>query len=154
MSRTPSRSDRKADDADVSYNIATLFTGRDTAIHLFKKDNNSVEVLIAKIPEPDRYYNNYNTDDREKLDQHAIGRWIVEDSARELEKWDYNTSSYKTNSGNRHLRDVYFECDRSEINEAIIKAKRFVNTFEQKVFEQNQRIGKDPSSSPLQDLSE
>ena len=148
---SPSRSDRKADDADVSYDIATPFSHLDAAIHLFDKED-SVEVLIGHIPEPYMYHDNYNTDDREKLDQHAIAHWILDDAGSELSEWDYNTSSYKTNNPNYHLRDVYFECDRSEVNEAVLSAKRFLITLEEKVVAQKQRFGREFGNSPLQDL--
>jgi len=151
MSRSsPSRSDRKADDADISYEIATPFQGNDAAIHLFSQDDDSVEVLIAHVPEPYKYYNNYNRDN----DQQAVGRWILDDVGSELQKWEYETSSYKTNNPNYHLRDVYFECDRSEVNEAVLSAKRFLTKIEEKVVKQKQRVEKNLSNSPLKDLPE
>jgi len=155
MSRSsPSRSDRKADDADISYEIATPFQGNDAAIHLFSQDNDSVEVLIAHIPEPHYYYNNGNRDSRDYLDQHAVARWILDDVGSELQKWEYQTSSYKTNNPYYHLRDVYFECDRSEVNEAVLSAKRFLTKLEEKVVKQKQNVEKNLSNSPLNDLPE
>lgn len=154
MSRSsPSRSDRKADDADVSYEIATPFQGSNAAIHLFARDDDLVEVLIAHIPEPHHYYNNYNSDSRDFLDQHAVGRWILDDVGSELQNWDYRTSSYKTNNPNYHLRDVYFECDRSEVNEAVLSAKRFLTKLEEKVVKQKQGRKSELSNSPQKDLS-
>jgi len=152
--RSPSRSDRKADDSDVSYDVATPFSNRDVTIHLFAQDDDSIEVIIANIPEPYFYYDNYDTDEREKLDQHAIARWIVDDAASELRDWEFQTSSYKTTNPNYHLRDVYFECDRSEVNEAVLATKRFITTLEEKVVKQQQRIDKGLANSPLKDLPE
>lgn len=152
--RKPSRSDRKGDDADVSYDIATPFSETDATIYLFRQDNGSIEVLIGHIPEPYFYYDNYDTDEREKLDQHAIARWILDDAASELQDWEWDTSPYKTTNPNYLLRDVYFECDRSEVNEAVLSAKRFLTTLEEKVVKQKQRIDYDLSNSPLEDLPE
>lgn len=151
--RSPSRSDRKGDDADVTYEIATPFSHVDAAIHLFV-EGDSVEVLIGHIPEPYMYHDNYDTDNREKLDQHAIAQWIVDEAAEELAEWEYNTSDYKTNNPNYHLRDVYFKCNRSEVNEAVLAAKRFLTTLEQKVARQRQRADSGFGYSPLQDLPE
>lgn len=151
---SPSRSDRKAADADVSYEIATPFSGNDAAIHLFKKDNDSVEVLIARIRKPYCYHNDYNADDRDHLDQKAIARWILDDVGSELQNWEYQTSSYKTNNPNYHLRDVYFECDRTEVNEAVLSAKRFLNKLEEKVVKQRQSAEPELSNSPVKDLTE
>lgn len=150
----PSRSDRKGDEADVSYDFATPFSRGDATIYLFRQDDGSVEVLIGHIPQPYFYYDNYNTDNREKLDQHAIAHWIVDDAASELQQWDYNTSSYETNNPNYHLHDIYFECERSEVNEAVLAAKRFLTTIEQKVVKQYGQINKELPGSPLQDLPE
>ncbi|WP_424001020.1 hypothetical protein ACOZ4I_15220 [Haloarcula salina] len=150
---SPSRSDRKADEADVSYDIATPFSTLDAGIYLFEKED-SVEVLIGHIPEPYMYYDNYNTDNREQLDQHAIARWIVDDVASELSDWEHETSFYSTRNPNYHLRDIYFECDQSEVNEAVLSARRFLITLEEKVVKQKQRIDRELGNSPLQDLSE
>jgi len=150
----PSLSERTADDADVSYEISTPFENTDAAIHLFAKDDSSVRVLIAGVPQPYRYYNNYNNDDRKFLDQHAIARWILDDVGSELQNWEYKTSSYKTRNPNYHLRDVYFECDRSEVNEAVLAAKRFLTKLEEKVVRHKQNIEKDLSYSPVKDLPE
>lgn len=153
MSRSsPSRSGRKGDEADVTYDIATPFKNTNATIYLFAHEDNSVEVLIGNIPEPKVYHDNYATDDREKLDQHAIAHWIVDDVADELQRWEYRTSSYKTNNPNYHLRDVYFECDRSEVNEAVLAAKRFLIKLEEKVVKQEQRGDYRHSNSPEQDL--
>ena len=152
--RRPARSDRKAEEADVSYDIALPFEDRNASIYLFAQDDDPIEVLIGNIPEPYFYYDNYNTDERDKLDQHAIAHWIFEEAATELEDWDYQTSSYKTNNPNYHLRDVYFECDRSEINEAVLAAKRFLIALEEKVVAQKLMIDKEFSESPLRDLPE
>jgi len=153
MSRSrSSRSGRKADDADVSYEVETPFFGKTSTIYLFANDDQSVEVLIGNIPVPYFYHDNYNTDNREDLDQHAVSRWILEDSASELDPWEYNTSSSRSNSGNYYLQDVYFECERSDVNKAVLASKRFLVTLEEKVVAHIESIDKPLSYSPLQDL--
>jgi len=146
MSRSsPSRSARKADNADVSYEIATPFQSTNTTIHLFAKDDDSVEVLIARIPVPKHYHDNHK-------DQSAVARWIIDDVGSELRNWEYRTSSHKSNNAHYYLRDIYFECNRSEVNEAVIAAKRFLTKLEEKVVRQRQNVENNLSRSPLNDL--
>lgn len=153
MSRsTPSRSGRKSDDADVTYDIEMPFERRNASIYLFGHEDETAEVLIGHIPEPMNYHNNYHSSDEDFLRQHGVARWIVDDAAEELENWDYKTSSYKTNNPNYHLRDVYFECDLAELNDAVLAAKRFLSALEEKVIKQRERGDKDHSTTPQQDL--
>ncbi|GGK82829.1 hypothetical protein [Haloarcula sebkhae] len=148
-----SRSSRKGEDANVSYSIATPFTNKDATIFLFDNDDGTVEVLIGDIPTPSRYYKNYQTDDREKHYQHGVARWILDDAGRELKQWDYSTSSSKSRNPNYYLCDVYFECDEAEVNEAVLAAKRFLTTLEEKVVMQKQQFGSSFTDSPQQALS-
>lgn len=154
MSRSSrSRSGRIGDNADVTYDIEMPFESKNASIYLFDRDNETVEVLIGRIPEPKSYHNNYNSSDEDFLRQHGIARWIVEDAAEELEAWDYKTSSYKTNNPNYHLRDVYFECDIAELDDAVLAAKQFLSTLEEKVIKQRERVDKDHATSPQRDLN-
>ena len=153
MSRSsPSRSGRKGDDADVSYEIEMPFERRDATIYLFTHDDEAVEVLIGHIPAPINYHNNYNSTDNDFHRQHGIARWIVDDAAQELDEWEYKTSSYKSNNPNYSLRDVYFECEASEVNTAVLAAKRFLSTLEEKVIRQRENDDRAHSASPEQDL--
>lgn len=153
MSRSRrSRSGRKGDDADVTYNIEMPFERKNASIYLFGHEDETAEVLIGHIPEPMNYHNNYHSSDEDFLRQHGVARWIVDDAAEELENWDYKTSSYKTNNPNYHLRDVYFECDLADLNDAVLSAKRFLSTLEEKVIKQRERGDKDHSTTPQQDL--
>lgn len=153
MSRSsPSRSGRKSDDADVTYNIEMPFERKGASIYLFDQEDETVEVLIGHIPEPIKYHNNYNSTDEDFHRQHGVSRWIVDDAAEELENWDYKTSSYKTNNPNYHLRDVYFDCSVDELNGAVLAAKRFLRTLEEKVIKQREREDRSHPTSPQQDL--
>ena len=147
---SPSRSQRKGDNADVSYDIDLPFSRKDATIYLFDEDDGTVEVLIGNVPEPLRYYINYNSSDRDIHDQHAVARWILDDASHELKKWDYKTSSYKTNNPNYHFQDVYFKCDIEELNEAVLAAKRFLSSIEEKVIRQRSREERDYPTSPQQ----
>lgn len=147
-----SRSGRKGDDADVRYTVDLPFENRDATIYLFAKESETVEVLIGHIPEPVKYHNNYNSTGREVLDQHSVARWILDEAGQELDEWDYSKSSYKTNNPNYHLRDIYFECNINEVNEAVLAAKRFLNTIEERVIKQRKRDDKNQPTSPQKEL--
>ena len=145
-----SRSGRKGDDADVKYNIDMPFENNNVTIYLFAEEDETVEVLIGHIPEPLNYHDNYNSSDRNVLDQHAVSRWMLHDASHELQEWDYETSSYITNNPNYNLRDIYFKCDIQELNEAVLAAKRFLNSFEEKVIRQRDCEERDHPTSPQQ----
>ena len=152
--RRSSRSDKKGDDALVTYGIATPFNIHDVTIYLFQAGHDAIEVLIGHVPEPYMYHDNAETDDTAHLDNQSIARWILEQAAQPLEKWGYDTSDYKTNNPNYHLRDVYFECPRAEVNEAVLAAKEFVRALEAAVVRHRERAGAGLPRSPQQDLAE
>lgn len=147
---SPSRSGCKGDNADVSYNIDMPFEKQNATIYLFAEEDETVEVLIGHVPEPLKYHNNHNSSSRDILDEHAVAHWILHDASQELKKWDCKTSSYKTNNPNYHLRDVYFRCDIQELNEAVLAAKRFLSSLEEKVIRQRNRGERSHRTSPQQ----
>ncbi len=139
MSRSrPSRSGKYADDADVTYEIEMPFESRDSRIHLREIEDGEVEVIIAQIPVPEKYNTDRNyprqlEDNEDKIRANATAKWVLKDSARMLDKYEWNTSSRKSNNPNYYLRDVYFTCDIDELDEAVMRAKKFLTELEGKV---------------------
>jgi hypothetical protein len=137
MSRSrPNRSRKLEDEADVVYNIDTPFQSSDAKILLIDRGEDGVEVIIGNIPTPTKYDldRNYpgNLDDDDKMRTHAVAKWIVTETTSKLADYDWKTSSYKTNKPNYHLRDVYFTCERSEVDDAVLAAKKFLTELEEK----------------------
>lgn len=161
--QSDSYGETKRDDADVRYEIATPFNprGNDAEILLFD-EGDTVEIIVHRIPEPATYYINspntasdeLNPDTTEdKIRENEVANWIMKETLETLSRYGPEKSSYTTNSGNRHINDVYFTCDRSELNEAVLRAKEFVHTLEQKRFRQQQMYRENVGRSPERDLS-
>lgn len=114
-----------------------------------------VEVLVSQVPVPGGYHQNYQRqyEETEEVKQHAVARWILEDAARVLDKYDWNTSSHKANSGNRYLCDVYFTCEREDVDEATMDAKKFLTNLEEKVLFHSRRSGIELREPPSELLS-
>jgi len=134
--KSSNRSAKLEDEADVRYDIDTPFTDHDAKILLIERGEDEVEVIVGFIPEPARYNLDKNHPDllenEEQMQCHAVAEWIVNETTRMFSKYDWETSEYKTTNPNYHLRDVYFTCSKSELDEAIITAKRFITELEEK----------------------
>jgi hypothetical protein len=162
-SQSDSYGDRKRDDADVRYDIATPFNprGNDAEILLFDEED-TVEIIVHRIPDPTTYYINYpntasdelNPDTTEdKIRENEVADWIIEESLEILSEYEPEKSDYTTNSGNRYINDIHFTCGRNEVNEAVLDAKEFLNELEKKRFRQQQKYQENVGRSPKKDLS-
>ena len=134
--RRSNRSARLDDEADIVYTIDTPFQNRDAKILLIDRGSDRVEVTIGNIPTPSKYRldKNYpgNLENEETMRTHAAAKWIVTESLEALSNYDWETSDYKTNNPNYHLRDVYFTCSYDEVDDAVMAAKQFIMALEQK----------------------
>lgn len=151
MSRSrPSRSERKKDRADVDYDVAVPFSSGVATIYLFELEDDEVEVIIANIPVPPEIVNLHPNAEETR----AVSEWILKDTAKELEKWGYNTSCARSQTNNYFLRDIWFRCARSEVNEAFVAARMFIIKLEAKVRVQREHFdSRGTRGSPLRDIS-
>lgn len=148
-----SRSQRRAEDIDVTYEIEMPFEKEPAEINLIKQDD-EIEVLISNIPVPRHYYL-YSSEDRgdkSMLQRKAVARWILEDCARVLDEYDWESSSSRTNNPNYFLKDVYFTCHSAELDRAVLDAKKFLLTLEEKSFHHSERLGASREDSPSERL--
>jgi hypothetical protein len=134
--KNSNRSAKLGDKADVRYDIATPFTDYDAKILLIERGEDEVEVIVGDIPEPAGYNLDKNSsdllEDEEQLRCHAVAEWIVDETTRMFSGYDWETSEYKTNDPNYHLRDVYFTCGKDELDQAVMTAKKFITKLEEK----------------------
>jgi 5'-deoxynucleotidase YfbR-like HD superfamily hydrolase len=150
--RRPSRSESKSDEIDVTYEIDTPFKLGSAEINLINQDN-EVEIIISHIPVPEGYHRNYRQyEDDDYVKKHTAARWILEDAARVLDRYEWTDSSSKSNRGNLNLNDVYFTCDKSNVNKAILDSKKFLVRLEENVFYHSNKFDIDLQYSPRNDL--
>jgi hypothetical protein len=153
MSRSrASRSGFKSDEIDVTYEIDTPFEGRSAKINLIDQGK-EVEIIISHIPVPDGYHRNYRQyEDDEYIRKHTIARWILEDAAKVLDKYEWTDSNSRSNSGNYYLKDVYFTCNKSVVNSAVLDSKKFLVRLEENVFRHSNKFDITLQDSPSEDL--
>jgi len=129
------RSKKLEDEADKVYTIATPFQTNDAKILLIERDDDGIEVIVGNIPTPKQYDTdkNYpnNLDNENTMRAHATAQWIVAEATDLFSEYDWKTSNYKTNKPNYHLKDIYFTCERSEVDDAVLTAKRFLTKLEE-----------------------
>ncbi|WP_302080577.1 hypothetical protein [Salinibaculum rarum] len=154
--RRSSRSVRRADDADVTYEIPTHFGGNNSKILLIAQDENEVEVIAGNLPIPKKHDRDRNypetLDDPEKRETHAVAQWIVTDAKEILSRWEPNTSSSKTNNPNYNLRDIYFTCQEEEVDEAVMAVKELILQLEKKRWKHAEQYDSSISPKPSEDL--
>lgn len=155
MSRSsPSYSNRVSEKIDIIYEIEMPFEGRDAKINLLDQED-EVEIVISQIPVPGGYHQNYQSQrgETERVKQHGVARWVLADAARVLDEYDWNVSSHKANSGNRYLSDVYFTCNREDVDDAVMDAKKFLTDLEEKVLHHSRRSDIDLREPPSEMLN-
>ncbi|WP_137285290.1 hypothetical protein [Halorussus salinisoli] len=157
MSRSSdSRSRWREDDADVVYEIATPFVSGDAKILLVEVGDDEIEVVVGDVPTPfghdiDQNYPD-TLDDEETMRAHAAAKWIVTETTKMFDDYEWDTSHYKTNNPNYHLRDVYFTCSRNEVDDAVLTAKKFVDTLEEKTLQHAEEFGRSGIRKPSEEL--
>jgi hypothetical protein len=153
--RSSNRSAKLKNEADVRYEIDTPFTGHDAKILLIERGENEVEIIVGDIPEPAGYNLDKNhpdlLEDEESLRYHAVAEWIVDETTRMFSEYDWETSEYKTNNPNYHLRDIYFTCSKNELDQAVMTAKKFITELEEKTLMHAKKFDR-PYHSPSDDL--
>lgn len=147
--------DRVSDKIDVTYEIDMLFRNQSAKINLLDHGDD-VEVVVSDIPTLFGYHQNFDIQrtDNEKLKQHAVARWVLEDTARILDEYDWKSSSNKTHSGNLSLRDVYFTCARENVDDAVMDAKKFLTELEEQVLHHHRKFAHNTPELPSDILSD
>jgi hypothetical protein len=143
---SPPRSTAVADEIDVTYEIEMPFDSKNAKINLIGRDD-EVEVLISDIPVP-KGYGDMGGSDKSRIKRHAVARWVVEDAARVIEEYDWATSSHVSRQRHRYLSDVYFSCDREELDDAVIAAKQFLTRLEEGVLEHARKFDSTLQETP------
>lgn len=143
------RSRRARQEADVEYPIAMPFSWSDSCIYLFD-EGDRVELVLGDIPTPvghdvDQNYPG-NLEHPETMRVHATAKWVLREAERELDAWDLQYSWISTCKPNHHLRDIHFECDREEVDEAVLAAKRFLTELEEGVVAHSEAFRSLPAS--------
>ncbi len=149
-----SRSGVMKDEIDLVYKIDMPFEGTSAEIILINNDGH-VEIIIASIPVPSGYHQNYKhqREDSDEIKEHAVARWIVDDAASALDPYDWSVSSSRSNSGNYYLRDIYFTCQIDQVDDAVISAKVFLTQLEESAYQHSRHFGNGPYESPSEKLN-
>lgn len=145
------------EDADAVYTVSNLFQSNDAKILLVNLGDETVEVVIGYLPAPldynlDRNYPDV-LDDEEAMRSYVVANWIVSESAEVLSEFEWETYSYQTAKPNYHLGEIYFTCTTSEVNTAVMAAKKFLIQLEERSLRHQREFGT-MRESPLDQLKE
>ena len=156
MTRSDSIAVSHSDRADVVYEIPTPFELTDAKILLTEQTDGTVEVIIGSIPVPADYDKDNNlrdwTVDENTARSHGAAKWIIKDSIGVFDEYDWEFSKSRSHSGNVNLQDIYFTCDFEEVDEAVMKAKKFITKLEEQSWKHRKEFDKDRDHSPSKDL--
>jgi len=145
------------EDADAVYTVSNLFQSNDAKILLVDLGDETVEIVIGYLPAPLDYNLDRNypdaLEDEEKMRSHAVANWIVSEAAEVLSDYEWETYSYQTAKPNYVLGEVYFTCAKSEVNEAVLAAKKFLIQLEEKSLRHQREFGT-VRESPIDQLEE
>jgi hypothetical protein len=145
------------EDADAVYTVSNLFQSNDAKILLVNLGDETVEVVIGYLPAPLDYNLGRNypdvLDDEEAMRSYVVANWIVSESAEVLSEFEWETYSYQTAKPNYHLGEVYFTCTTSEVNTAVMAAKKFLIQLEERSLHHQREFGT-MRESPLDQLKE
>lgn len=126
-------SSKRKDEADETYvfpylhNNATFATKNSMVIVEYKDDGN-VLIIAGKIPGMIRYYENYPFNgDEQKIREHEFSRELLDEALDFLSEYDPQTSSSKTNQGNKDMRDIYVEVSAEKRDEVVMKMWNVLN---------------------------
>ena len=154
--RRPNRSLKLEDEVDVEYTIEMPFNDRDAKILLIERGDEGIEVIVGNIPTPSRHDTDRNypsvLEDEETMRTHAAAQWIITETTQMFSDYDWKTSDYKSNNPNYHLRDIYFNCEPSEVDDAVLTAKKFIAELEEKSIKHTKEFGT-LRNSPSKELS-
>ena len=145
------------EDADAAYTVSNLFQSNDAKILLIDVGDETVEVVIGYLPAPLNYNLDRNypdiLDDEEKMRSHVVANWIVSEAAGALSDYEWETYSYQTANPNYVLGELYFTCAKSEVNEAVLAAKKFLIQLEEKSLRHQREFGT-VRESPLNEVED
>lgn len=144
--RSPNKASRVREEADAVFDVDMPFQYLDSMILLQEKSGDEIEVIVGNIPTPSNLDTERNSPEslKEEDTKHSylIAQWIFEGVVKNFRDYDWETSDYKTNSGNRHIRDIYFTCELDEIDEAVLAAKKFLMELEEQTYRHSKKFGR------------
>lgn len=161
-----SRSTNRADEAEIVYTISNPFHRRDSEILVLEESNNNVEIIIGNIPIPKPFHFGgwnipgglesdppYSVENDSVKPQHSVANWILSETTSILSGYELSASSHVANSGHEHLADIYFICDKTEVENAVLSAKKFLIELEKKTLDYNKEFD-NLTEHPRKKLSE
>lgn len=120
----------------VFHHAATL-DRRDSTV-MVEYDGDEVLIIAGDVPGMQGYYKSYpevvDNDERRRA-EHEFARDLLTYAEEELSEFDPRTSSSKSNSGNRSMRDLYVRVDRSRRDEVVLQLWKVLNEMRDRYVE-------------------
>lgn len=132
---------RKREDVDEIYtfpyqvNDATLKTDNSVVMVEYQDDGEAL-IIAGNLPGMTGYYDNYpDVENEEKQRKHEFAQELLDEAKEFVEEYGPETSSSKTHSGNRSLRDLYVKVDREDRDRVVMAMWQMLNYMKQRYIE-------------------
>lgn len=113
----------------VKFNVVTNYT-QNSIVMVEYKENEKVLIIGGNLPGLEGFYKNYPDvveGDEQKEALHRLSTALKDDAIDFLSEYEPETSSSKSNSGNRSLNDIYVEVDEEQRDEVLLKMWKLLN---------------------------
>lgn len=133
MPASPNFSYRIRDEIDEVYTFSikhkSLGYDEKMATVLVRYDDHSGATIIAHDPPGMQgFHVNYPIEDDSKRErEHQMANELLSYAEGVLENYEIKTSSWKTNSGNRSLRDIYVNVEDDEVDQVLLNMYQFLH---------------------------
>lgn len=134
---------RHREDADeifvfpIEHNQATFQT-ENAVVMVEYQDDGTVLIIAGQIPGMNQYYENYDFDgDPEREAQHDLARSLLPEAEAFLSEYDPQTDYSRSNSGNKHMQDIYVEVNEEDRDAVVMKMWQLLNYLKRKYEEES-----------------
>lgn len=140
---------RKREDADEIYtfpyqvNEATQKIDNSVVMVEYQTDGQAL-IIAGNLPGMIGYYDNYpDVEDEEKQRKHEFSQELLDEAKEFVEEYGPETSSSKSHSGNRSLRDLYVEVEREKRDEVVMGMWQMLNYMKSRYIDFLEESGED-----------
>jgi hypothetical protein len=141
MSTHSSISSRKRDAADeiytFPYQVRSSTLSIDNSVVMVEyQDDEQALIIAGNLPGLTGYFDNYpEVEGEEKQRRHDFAKTQLERAKNHLDDYDPEESTSKSNSGNRHMQDLYVTVDREERDQVVFKMWQMLNEMKEQYIE-------------------
>lgn len=126
MPASPNLSYRIRDEIDEVYTFPIKhkqpgYDRKEATVLVSYDGESNVKVILHDPPGMQGYHENYPINDNPKRERkHELAEELLDYAKHILGEYEVKTSSWRANSGNLSLSDIYVEVDRQEVDQVLV----------------------------------